>query len=215
MSKRKSSFMPDLEVLRSKKQVASEKLKALEASLKTVTEIDSIEIGSATERQLEVWIVVRYGLMVLLKLRSAMKLVPESLTDFQRMRKFEEVTGLQADEVSIILDFFGKFNYQDNVPMQPIYAPPVDACLECGSRLVANHSCSIRNYGTQGLCIGEKFTLRCQDCSLFYNYSQFGNKSDGFRYYPADLQQPAVEASDTVLFDRNLLEIQCCLAYVH
>ena len=67
------------------------------------------------------------------------------------MRKFEEVTGLQADEVSIILDFFGKFNYQDNVPMQPIYAPPVDACLECGSRLLANHSCSIRNYGTQGL----------------------------------------------------------------
>ena len=45
--------MPDLEVLRSKKQVASEKLKALEASLKTVTEIDSIEIGSATERQRE------------------------------------------------------------------------------------------------------------------------------------------------------------------
>ena len=83
MSKRKSSFMPDLEVLRSKKQVASEKLKALEASLKTVTEIDSIEIGSATERQLEVWIVARYGLMVLLKLRSAMKLVPGSLTDFQ------------------------------------------------------------------------------------------------------------------------------------
>ena len=81
--------------------------------------------------------------------------------DFQRMRKFEEVTGLQADEVSIILDFFGKFNYQDDVPMQPIYAPPVEACLECGSRLVANHSCSIRNYGTQGLCIGEKFTLCC------------------------------------------------------
>ena len=54
MSKRKSSFMPDLYVLRSKKQVASEKLKAFEASLKTVTEIDSIEIGSATERQLEV-----------------------------------------------------------------------------------------------------------------------------------------------------------------
>ena len=68
---------------------------------------------------------------------------------------------VQADEVSIILDFFGKFNYQDDVPMQPIYAPPVTACLECGSRLVANHSCSIRNYGTQGLCIGEKFTLRC------------------------------------------------------
>ena len=127
MSKRKSSFMPDLEVLWSKKQVASEKLKALEASLKTVTETDSIEIGSATERRLEVWIVAWCGLMVLLKLRSAMKLVSGSLTDFQRMRKIEEVTGLQADEVSIILDFFGKFNYQDDVPMQPIHAPPVDA----------------------------------------------------------------------------------------
>ena len=89
MSKRKSSFVPDLEVLRSKKQVASEKLKALEASLKTVTEIDSIEIGSATERQLEVWIVARYGLMV--HALEVAKCYEACSRKFDRFSKDEEV----------------------------------------------------------------------------------------------------------------------------
>ena len=46
-----------------------------------------------------------------------------------------------------------------------------------------------------------------------YNYAQFGNKRRvGFQFYL--VRQEYIEASDTVFIHRQMLEMQCCLAYV-
>lgn len=68
----------------------------------------------------------------------------------------------------------------------------------------------VKCYTLDGYCEGIKFTLRCRECNLGYNYSQFGNKSDGFRFYPEE--RKFIEVSDTVFFSREMLEFQCSLA---
>ena len=80
-----------------------------------------------------------------------------------------------------------------------------------GSDLVSYHQCQVKYYTTLGARKAGKITLRCVDCQLLYNYSQFGNKRElGFRYYPEACR--TVEATDTVYFQRELLEFQCSLA---
>ena len=89
--------------------------------------------------------------------------------------------------------------------------PPTCVCYECGSNLVSYHQCQVRYYTTVGVKKGSKITLRCIDCQLMYNHSMFGNKRElGFRYYPE--ARKIVEATDTVYFQRELLEFQCSLA---
>ena len=89
--------------------------------------------------------------------------------------------------------------------------PPVVECFDCERTLVTNHVTRVRCYSCTGASFATKITLRCKCCSISYNYSQFGKKSEnGVRYYPA--RQEYVEASDAVLIHRQLLEIQCCLA---
>ena len=66
-------------------------------------------------------------------------------------------------------------------------------------------------YALYGVTSASKVTLRCCSCSLSYNYSMWGRKrSTGFKYYP--LQREYVEVSDTVFYQRRLLELQCSLA---
>ncbi len=61
--------------------------------------------------------------------------------------------------------------------MQEGVAPSVHACLECGHRLVSDHSCKFRCYSKGGAALVDKVT-RCVNCKLFYNLTQYGNKSD-------------------------------------
>ncbi len=93
----------------------------------------------------------------------------------------------------------------------PVLGPPTSICYECGSNLVEYHHCQVKYYTLQGVRVGQKNTLRCSDCKVLYNYSQFGNKRElGFRYY--DEARRIVEATDVAYFQRELLELQCSLA---
>ena len=95
--------------------------------------------------------------------------------------------------------------------MPSILAPPVSQCYDCDGNLVSNHSTQVKCYTTSGAKFATKITLRCRRCSLTYNYAHFGNKNElGFRHYP--VAQPFVEVSDTVYFNRKVLELQCSLA---
>ena len=69
----------------------------------------------------------------------------------------------------------------------------------------------LKYYSEGGVSYADKVTLRCVDCKLFYNLTQYGNKSDlGFRYYPEVGR--IVEATDSVCATRSLGEFQCSLA---
>ena len=96
---------------------------------------------------------------------------------------------------------------------QHVMAPPTEICLECGENLasIAYHTCDVKYYSCKEVYYTKKFTLRCTKCCVLYNYSQYGNKHQrGFRYYQQE--RLAVEVTDTVYFDRHLLDWQCSLA---
>ena len=41
----------------------------------------------------------------------------------------------------------------------------------------------VKCYSLNGCKIGVKYTLRCRQCDVTYNYAQFGDKSGGFQFY--------------------------------
>ena len=66
-----------------------------------------------------------------------------------------------------------------------IQLAPVGKCIVCRRRLVSNNCTKVKYYAEGGVSYADKVTLRCVDCTLFYNLTQYGNKSDlGFRHYP-------------------------------
>lgn len=102
-----------------------------------------------------------------------------------------------------------KLTMQNNNPV--VLAPPTSTCFQCGKKLVSNHTCKVKYYTEEGASLVDKVTLRCIECKLYYNVTQFGNKSSlGFRFYP--MTGDIVEATDTVYAKRSLLEFQCALA---
>lgn len=92
-----------------------------------------------------------------------------------------------------------------------VLCPPTSICYECHDCLTKYHECDVRVYSTGGLRNARKYTLRCIKCSLLYNYSMYGNKHDrGFQFYTE--ARDLVEVSDTLYFERHLLNFQCSLA---
>ena len=92
-----------------------------------------------------------------------------------------------------------------------LLVPPTSTCFQCGKTLVSYHSCTVKLYTFEGVTEKQKVTLRCNECKVIYNYSQYGDKHNlGFRYY--DYQRENVEVNDCVFFHRKLVEFQCCLA---
>ena len=57
-----------------------------------------------------------------------------------------------------------------------VLVPPVNTCYECEGMLVANHGCKAKYYTNAGVTVAKKVTLRCTRYSVFYNYTQYGNK---------------------------------------
>ena len=43
---------------------------------------------------------------------------------------------------------------------------------------MSNHCTKVKYYSEGGVLHVDKVTLRCVDCKLFYNLTQYGNKSD-------------------------------------
>ena len=59
-----------------------------------------------------------------------------------------------------------------------VLAPPVGACINCGRQLVSNHCTKVKYYSEGGVLHADKATLHSVDRKLFYNLTQYGNKSD-------------------------------------
>jgi hypothetical protein len=169
------------------------------------------------EREKTCWLFAAYAVNTVAGVCTAIRSVKQGTTAFQRSQILAQHSKLPAAEATALGDFIEHEcsslleifapQPEDN----PLLTPPVNTCLECNERLVANHTCQVKYYSSSGVSVATKITLRCTNCSLFYNYSNYGDKRvRGFRHYPSE--RAAVEASDTVYFDRVLFEFQCSLA---
>ena len=92
-----------------------------------------------------------------------------------------------------------------------LLSPPVGICLVCSHTLTEhNRACDVVIYGLLGKASGLKFSLRCDQCKINYNYDQYGNKTRGWCLYEGI--RPLVEASDVCFVEWKLLDLQCALA---
>ena len=166
-----------------------------------------------------VWLIAKHGSTTIFSLMKALHSLPKSLTECQREAVLMQAcpSGISNDDLKRVCTILSElcmngFPMSMTTPQHThVMAPPTATCIECGDKLVAYHSCDVKYYSTKEVYYAKKFTLRCAKCCLLYNYSQYGDKHErGFRYYPQE--QPAVEVTDTVYFDRQLLDWQCSLA---
>ena len=176
--------------------------------------------GVLSESECLVWMILKFGIQFTFRLIMCYNALPTSLTDQQKLSYLKGVVDPSetAGGISALLDILvskcptvcAEMSQESIVPC--VLAAPVSHCLECNDRLVSYHACKVGYYTTVGVKNADKVTLRCIRCQLFYSYSQFGSKKDGFRFYPNTLQQVAVEATDGVLVHRSLAEWHCSLA---
>jgi len=223
MAAKKRRLMPNLEELECKRRRAKSTLKEVEEAVMRLKESNLIDIlgqssnSSPSEEHCILWLVSSFGLHVVFRLISCWNVLPKALTELQTLRYISGYCNLPLEEVKTLLSFvqascpslFDTLKLPGDLPK--VVAPPVLECLECGQQLVSNHSCKVRCYSERGVSLVDKVTLRCMNCKLFYNLTQYGNKRDtGFRFYPSpgDL----VEATDSACAKRSLLELQCSLA---
>lgn len=167
------------------------------------------------------WLMAKYGVMACLKVMVAMKTASESLTEGQAcnyvcsMVKDEVTRGDAAAIHKFLLNCCASSileQVESCIRMErKVLGPPAVKCYSCSRRLVSYLTTSVKLYTCEGMKRREKVVLQCKECNLIYSPTQFGNKHTlGFQYYLK--QQPVVEVTDTVYFERNLLEWQCCLA---
>ena len=185
-----------------------------------------------TEDHSLLWLFSKFGVSDVLLVAAAVISVPkEGVTDSYRMdvvRRFLVTTGSTAAQISVlnlqqIIQVVSKFptflcslesiREANAHNVSCIICPPTSMCYSCRDPLVKYHECDVRVYATTGLKHARKCTLRCIKCSLLYNYSMYGNKHcRGFQFYAEE--RDLIEVSDTLYFERDLLNLQCSLAYV-
>ena len=167
------------------------------------------------------WLMAKYGVMPCLKVMVAMKTTSPSLTEGQAckyvcsMVEGEVTRGDAAAIHKFLLNYCGSSILEQVESCfrmeRRVLGPPAIKCYSCSRRLVSYLTTNVKFYTCEGVKQREKVALQCKECNLIYTPTQFGNKHTlGFEYYPE--QQPVVEVTDAVYFERNLLEWQCCLA---
>lgn len=178
--------------------------------------VDSLEDCDLSELDMSekaILAVARHGLSAVVKGTKLMRCMPPTLGK-QRSTIIASDCNISIDEVSSLVNLLQDDCWCDgfcDTDTTVVLTPPTVQCFDCERTLVTNHVTKVRCYTCTGASFATKITLRCKRCSISYNYSQFGKKSEnGFRYYP--IMQEYVEASDTVFVHRQLLEMQCCLA---
>lgn len=84
--------------------------------------------------------------------------------------------------------------------------PPTTSCISCTKALSGNHNpVKVTWFGLSGMEDAIKLSLRCRNCKLNYNFSQYGNGEQGYRYY--DQPRDTIEASDVTYLDRMLCDL--------
>ena len=136
---------------------------------------------------------LKYGFNVVCTCASGLTQLPTSLPQSYLLNVLSQETGLPRSGVATLCNILKDHcsnllagTVWPNVADLPkMIAPGVDECIQCGSNLVSYHSCNVTCYTFRGPADFTKVTLRCQNCGILYNYSQFGNKNEmGFRFYP-------------------------------
>ena len=167
------------------------------------------------------WLMAKYGVMACLKVMLAMKTASPSLTEGQACKYIysmveDEVSKGDAAAIHKFLLNCCASSILEQVDScvrmeRRVLGPPAIKCYSCSRRLVSYLTTNVKLYTCEGVKRREKVALQCKECNLIYSLTQFGNKHTlGFQYYLE--QQPVVEVTDAVYFERNLLEWQCCLA---
>ena len=218
--KKKPRLLPTLDELHSQRGADKAIATVIKTAVDRMRDTDNV---TSVERlrdlhpdNILVWLIAKHGSTTIFSLMKAFHSLPNSLTECQREAMLMQAcpSGISNNDLKMVCTILSELCTNDlSTTPQPTYimAPPTATCIECGDKLVAYHSCDVKYYSTKEVHYAKKFTLRCAKCCLLYNYSQYGDKHErGFRYYPQE--QPAVEVTDTVYFDRQLLDWQCSLA---
>ena len=149
--------------------------------------IETTTVASVTEDQCIAWMVMKHGWTTVFHVASALGRLPDGLTHHSHQQRRQLISdfscGLltvnQVDPIASLMEMvcpslLSSFKSRST----DVLAPPVRQCFECSSDLTANHKCTAKTYGVDGMKEMMKVTLRCQKCGLFYNYSQYGNKHE-------------------------------------
>ena len=137
-----------------------------------------------------------------------------------RLETICSVIGCSPDDASFIFDaclishdVLLKVDHGDlcSCGYPILLTPPTKTCLLCNCLLSQhNKPCDVTIHSVRGKTAGLKFSLRCTQCDVNYNYDQYGNTTKGWSLY--EERRPLVEASDICFIDRKLLSFQCALA---
>ncbi len=193
-------------------------MSALKDALHVLSSTDLFQVGEIGETALPLdnilgWLYVKYGHKTIDSLRNFTSTSDIIFSPTQWLRSTygsTTVPELTQEEVEKIYCLVQPPPGGDTTPLL-VLGPPLSSCYDCGNNLVANHSTTVKVYNLTGFSKATKVTLCCKSCKLSYNYANFGNKRElGFRLYPN--RRKYVEASDTVYFERSVLNLQCSLA---
>ena len=221
MAAKKRKLLPSLEDLEHKAKVQKEASKVAKDSVESLSGLDLFSLSSSKQQKLTsdeklCWLISRFSFKTVSTMCSMLRALPSTLTKHQKITIMQEQVQLCQTSIEDMLSFLDVMPevvkaFSESQCGLVVLAPPVGHCLECRQRLTAYNKCQVKCYLSNGAMYGQKCTLRCTHCKLYYNYSQYGNKHErGFRYYPSP--QSFIEASDTTFIRRDLLELQCSLA---
>ena len=220
MAARKRKLLPSLEDLEHQVKVQKEDSKVAKDSVESLSGLDLFSLSSSKQQKLTndekiCWLISRFSFKTVSTMCSTLRALPSTLTKHQKIAILQERVQLCQTSIEDMLSFLDRMPEVVKAFSEScgpvVLAPPVGHCLECRRQLTAYNKCQVKCYLSNGATYGQKFTLRCTHCKLYYDYSQYGNKHErGFRYYPSP--QLFIEASDTTFIWRDLLELQCSLA---
>ena len=225
--KPRRSLLPDLESMEAKRSVDKQAVTAVKSGYEDMKRVN-LELTSV--KRLEklddevklLWLMAKYSVVAVLKVLVALNTVPASLTENQARKYVLRMANADQTiegDLEAIYTFLSKSCSSDalgriasSVQTEGlVLGPPALECFGCCKPLVLYLTSSVKLYTCSGMKLMEKVILQCKDCHLIYNPTQYGNKhAQGYPFYHEE--QPIVEVSDTVYFERSLLEWQCCLA---
>ena len=221
---RKSTFLLDLDGMEAQrvadKQTVKDVLNCYEQMRKmTLQCVDVRRLEKVNDEVKLSWVMAKYGVVAVLKVMVAMRVTPETLTAAQAQKCVcSMVAGSEETDTVTIYQFLSNCctraveQVASCMRMDAeVMGPPTKECCGCGRQLVSYLTSNVRLYTCTGVKKIDKVALQCKQCRLIFNPTQFGNKHEvGLQFYPGE---PAIiEVTDTIYFQRSLLEWQCCLA---
>ena len=205
-----------------------ELINALKCFRNSLKNVESVPNGVLSHDEIYAILILKFGYKCVQCLDEAIRSVPPVFSTHRIHYIHERYLELSSDgsltlaELQLCVNMMHPFCFADETENENkrkylsglFFAPPVDVCCKCKKNLTLHNKPSeITFYGFSGIQHGVKLCLQCKKCRLNYNYSTYGNKSEGNKFY--EESRLAIEASDSTFMDRRLFEFYCSLAYVY